>query len=333
LITFVNKPGEEMKFIRHAAILCIALASGFSSIALQAQTTQTAQAQTAASIIGQWNFETATGTTRTGNEEVDIMSKGVMHIAQKGQGLVANIAWFNERGEVQSLRQMEGSLVNSTVNGAAVFSHSGTRTHTSPRGKETSTEVKVIWTLQATDKVLSGTRQVAFGEDAAKPVSGTRSASLIMPTAVTATNPVERGPSTQEERARVLQMALDSEKNPLQIQATNAEWLKKWVNDVPDLTLNYGAVSDWLGRAAKQESREAIKFQFTASVMAFQIKNPALANTQSANDLAGVEGVLRAYETLVSQDDKHRSVKMDSVLAARNKSELPAFLKSLSGRD
>lgn len=317
-----------MKFIPHAAILCISLASVFTPIALQAQTVQTASAL-ASSIIGQWNFETATGTNRTGNEEIDVMSKGVINITKKGQGLVANIAWFDERGEVRSLRQMDGNLIN----GSAVFSHSGTRIHTTPRGKEISTEVKVIWTLQAKDNALNGSRQVVFGDDAAKPVVGMRSASLIMPTAVTATNPVERGPSTPEERARVVQMALDSEKNPIQIQMANGEWLRKWVSDVPDLTLNYGAVSDWLGRAAKQESREAIKFQFTASVMAFQIKNPAEADKQSANDLAGVSGALRAYETLLNQSDIYRSAKLDSALAARNKGELPAFLKSLSGRD
>lgn len=310
-----------MKFIRHAAIFCIALVSSFTSIALHAQSTT--------SIIGQWNFETATGTNRRGNEEIDIMGKGVINIAQKGQGLVANIAWFDERGDVRSLRHMDGSLID----GNAVFSHSATRTHTSPRGKEVNTEVKVIWTLQAKDNALSGTRLVAYGDDAAKAVIGTRSASMIMPTAVTSTEAVERGPSTPEERARVVQMALDSEKNPLQIQAANGEWLKKWVNDVPDLTLNYGAVSDWLGRAAKQECRDAIKFQFTASVMAFQIQHPAEAEKQSADDLAGVEGALRAYETLLSLDDKYRSAKIDVAVAARNKGELPAFLKSLSGRD
>lgn len=313
-----------MKFIHHIAILCIVLVSGFTSIAIQAQT-----AQSTTSIIGQWNFETATGTNRRGNEEIDIMGKGVINIAQKGQGLVANIAWFDERGDVRSLRQMDGGLIN----GSAVFSHSSTRTHTTPRGKEINTEVKVIWTLQARGTALNGSRQVVYGDDPAKPVTGTRSASMIMPTAVTSTEAVERGPSTPEERARVVQMASDSEKNPLQIQAANAEWLKKWVNDVPDLTLNYGAVSDWLGRAAKQESREAIKFQFTASVMAFQIQNPAKAEKQSANDLAGVEGALRAYETLLGQDDKYRSAKIDVAVAARNKGELPAFLKSLSGRD
>lgn len=317
-----------MKFIRHAVILSLSLASAFTATALQAQTVQ-AQVQTVPSIIGQWNFETATGTNRTGNVEVDIISKGVINIAQKDQGLVANIAWFDERNEVRSLRQMEGGLVD----GKAVFSHSGTRTHTSPRGKQVNTEVKVIWTLHANDKGLSGSRQVAYGDDPAKAVTGTRSTSLNMPSAVTTADPVERGPSTPEERARVVQMALDAEKNPIQMQAANGEWLKKWVNDIPDLTLNYGAVSDWLGRAAKQECREAIKFQFTASVMAFQIKNPAEAEKQSANDLAGVEGALRAYATLLSQNDKFRSTKIDSAAAARDKGELPAFLKSLSGRD
>lgn len=321
-----------MQFLPRLTIACIVLASGFTSTAIQAQTAQASQilqAQSASSIIGQWNFETATGTTSRGDEQIDIIGKGIMQIEKSEQELIATITWFDERGEVRSLRKMDGSVVN----GNAVFTHSGIRTHTTPRGKEINTEVKVIWTLQAQDNVLSGNRLVAYGDDAAKPVVGSRSASLIMPLVVTSTAPVERGPSTPEERARVVTMALDAEKNPLQIQAANGEWLTKWVNDVPDLILNLGAVEDWLNRAATPNISEIIKFQFIASVMAFQIQNPALANKQSANDLAGVEGVLHAYETLLSQDAHHRSVKMDAALAARNKGELSAFLKKLSGRD
>ena len=318
-----------MKFIHHVNIVCLTLASGFTSMALQAQAPQTAQAKTLTAIIGQWNFETAIGTTRTGDKEIDIIGKGIMQIRQKEQTLTATIGWLDDRGDVRSLRTMEGTVSK----GNAIFTHSGTRTHTSPRGKEISTEVNVIWTLQADDNVLSGTRLVAHGDDAAKAVNGTRSTSLIKPLVVTSTTPVERGPSTPEERARVVKMALDSEKNPIQIQAENGEWLTKWVNDVPDLILNRAAVEDWLARASKQEINEIVKFQFIASVMSFQIQNPALASKQSANDLAGVEGVLRAYETLLSKDVNHRSVKMDNALAARNKGELSDFLKKLSGRD
>ncbi|MFZ6843238.1 hypothetical protein [Undibacterium sp. RuTC16W] len=315
-----------MKFIRHAAILCIALNSGLASTVLYAQILPT---QITSSIIGQWNFETATGTTRTGDKEIDLMGKGLIQIAYKGQVLIATIGWLDERGDVQSLRKMEGRISE----GNAIFTHSGTRTHTSPRGKETSIEVNVIWKLQAKDNVLSGTRLIEYGDDAAKPVLGSRSTYPIKPLVITSTAPVERGPSTLEERTRVVKMAADSEKNPTQIQAANDEWLTNWVNDVPDLTLNRAATEDWLARAAKQEIREIVKFQFMASVMSFQIQNPTLANKQSANDLAGMEGVLRAYETLLIQNLHHRSAKMDAALAARDKGELPIFLKIVSGRD
>lgn len=315
-----------MKFIGHSVILCIIFNSSLASTELHAQTLPS---QPASSIIGQWNFETATGTTRTGDKEIDLIVKGVIQIAYKEQGLIAIIGWLDDRGDIQSLRKMEGRVSE----GNAIFTHSGTRTHTSPRGKEISTEVNVIWTLQAKDNVLRGTRLVAYGDDAAKPVVGSRSASPIKPLVITSTAPVERGPSTPGERARVVKMAADSEKNPSQIHAANGEWLKKWVNDVPDLILNRAAVEDWLARAVKQEIREIINFQFVASVMSFQIQNPAMAEKQSANDLAGMEGVLQAYETLLIQNQHHRSAKMDVALAARNKGELPAFLKIVSGRD
>ena len=77
-----------MKFIRHVNIVCLTLASGFTSMALHAQAPQapqTAQAKTLTAIIGQWNFETAIGTTRTGDKEIDIIGKGIMQIRQKEQ--------------------------------------------------------------------------------------------------------------------------------------------------------------------------------------------------------------------------------------------------------
>jgi carboxypeptidase Q len=317
--------------IRTIASICILLAGFAVAGAVHAQPS------TAPALVGQWNFQSATGTTSDNGVTVDIISKGVLTITQTHSGLDATIAWLDERGQVTSTRKANGSF---SADGA-IFSHQGKRTATGRGGKETSTAVKISYTLQAKGDVLSGLRLVETDEDEPKPVTGTR---------VTASNPTkaaaplavqdkapesapERGPSTPAEQARVVQMALDAEKNPQQVQARDGEWLNTWVDEIPDLTFNSSALFNWLGAVAKGDTREAIKFQYKASVMAFQIKNPKQAELQSANDLAGLAGVLRAYEVLVAKNANYRSAKLDMALKACTQGELPALLKAVAGRD
>ncbi len=288
-----------------------------------------AQSSATPALVGQWHFQTATGTTTTNGESVDFISKGVMHITQNPTGLSAAISWLDERGQITKTRKVDGSYSNGT----ALFTHPGTRTRSGRNGKDISTEVKIHWTLQAKGELLSGQRLVDTDGEVPKPVTGSRANGLATQLAAAPASTPERGPSTPAERARVVQMALDAEQNPQQVQARDGAWLATWVNDVPDLTFTNSALARWLSATVKGELREPIKFQYTASAMAFQIKNPEQEQPQPAIDLAGMEGVLRAYEALVRTNANHRSVKLDLALKARTQGELPAFVQSVSGRD
>lgn len=296
-----------------------------------------AQAPASPALIGQWNFETAVGTTTNNGVVTDDMGKGIFTITQTRNGLAGTISWLDEKGQVISGRRVEGHADGAR----AVFTHGGQRVTSGRGGKEVSSEVTVRWTLQAKGDQLNGERLVETDEDEPKPVSGTRvaardvrpPAALLPAQASAPQSQSARGPSTQSERARVAQMALDAEQNPRQIQQRDGAWLKAWVNDIPDLVLDYGTVFNWIKGAAKADVREAFKFQYTASAMAFQIQHPELAAQQAAIDVAGMEGVLRAYEAVVRQDANQASAKLDQALSARKKGELAAFLGTLSGRD
>lgn len=290
-----------------------------------------AQAQT---LLGEWNFQTAVGTTSTNGVSVDIIGNGVLRIARNGKGLAASIAWVDDSGRVTSTRKVDGS-------DSGVFTHTGARVTSGRSGKEVSTEVRIVYTLQAQGDVLTGQRLVETDEDEPKPVTGTRITArnpsiALAPLAEPSTAPhiaPERGPSTPAERARVVQMAQDAEKNPQLIQARDGAWLDDWVNDIPDLSFNNSALASWLSAVVKGEARALITFQYKASVMAFQINHPTLAETQSANDLAGLEGVLRAYEVLRAAKPSQRNAKLEMALAAREQKQLPAFLMQVAGRD
>ena len=287
-------------------------------------------AQTPA-LAGHWQFQTATGTTTTNGVEVDLIDTGILDISEYQGSLRATISWLDERGQLTSPR-----TVNGTPGPAGtVFRHGGKRVSTGRNGKEVSTEVTIRWTLQAKGKVLSGVRLVETDENEPKPVTGTRLRERYVPPALPAAPPTAsgaaRGPSTQAERARVVQMA--AQHDPLALQQRDGAWLSAWIEAIPDLTFGASMPDDWLNTAPTPATREALRFQYLASVMAFQIEHPEQARQQGDSDLAGMQGVLRAYDTLLRQDSRYRSAKLDAALAARQQDRLPAFLATLSGRD
>ncbi|MBC3875619.1 hypothetical protein [Undibacterium flavidum] len=301
----------------------------------QSDTNANTSTNTNTPLLGLWNFQTVIGT----ENEKDVMGYGVMKIAPKNkaapQQLTANIVWLDDKGIGRSTREMQGELKNAQ----AVFTHSTIRTHTTGKGKAVDTEVKVIWTLNAETNTLIGTRQVRRADggtdddDTTKPVNGTRSAATSLPAVIPVVAPQERGPSTAEERARAVKIAVDAEKNLQSVFEQNNVWLDQWIADIPDLTFNTGAVANWLKTAAPTELRAQLYFQFCASAIAFQINNPTLAEKQTAYDLAGLEGALRAYEKVLGVNPTLRSAKLTKAITARDKGELPAFIQTLSGRD
>ncbi len=300
-------------------------------------TASPAHSKPIADLFGQWNFQTVTGS----ENGKDVISSGVMKIMPKNPGdtssLVATIVWLDEKGIARNSREMEGTLDH----GDAVFTHKSVRTSSSSNGKNINTQGEVIWTMHAQANALNGTRAfkpLEADADDAKPVTAIRSKSSTMPIVVALPPPPpERGAATPEERARVMQMATDSEREPQQVYATEHAWLQQWVEEVPDFIFNFkGPTISWLKSASNQECRDILGFQFMASAMAFQITHPTQVDDNAAIDLAGLEGALRAYKKLISSNPALRSAKLEQALVLHNKGdkgEMAKFLFALSGRD
>lgn len=145
-----------------------------------------------------------------------------------------------------------------------------------------------------------------------------------------------RGPSTQEEQARVVQLAAAADKDPLGTMASaDGRWFEKWLDEAPDYMIGPDKGAVWfMSKAAKGELKQVMRFHHSLSTAAFQIKNhisePRKDPAQmEAKTLAGVEGLLRAYETLLAKNESNRSAKVDEAIAARNKGTLAAFVDAL----
>lgn len=146
----------------------------------------------------------------------------------------------------------------------------------------------------------------------------------------------DRGPATAEEIGHVVQVAAAAAKDPLgTMRSSDERWFQKWTADVPDYQFGPDKGAFWLmNGAAKGELKRVAIFQHAVSAAAYQVQHQIKDPRSSPADLeavtiAGLEGVLRAYESLLPTHPDIRSEAMDAALAARDKNMLAQFVAGL----
>jgi hypothetical protein len=108
----------------------------------------------------------------------------------------------------------------------------------------------------------------------------------------------KRGPSTPEERQHALELVEMLETTPDAPEAKEARsWLVIWLSSVPDLTVHF--CLDPLGSARDLEPvPDDLKVQAAFSQAAYLIRHPQADPKSPEVFVAGVEGVLSAYQAL-----------------------------------
>ena len=138
----------------------------------------------------------------------------------------------------------------------------------------------------------------------------------------------DRGPSTPEERAQALQFIRALENDPLHRDARAARgWLTTWIATIPDITVQLCGefVKPLLG-ADKNYSAE-IFTQSMFSSTAFVIEHPDQKDDAEAKYLAGLEGSLRAYESIRKSKPKVRWALLDELIAKREAGQLAEYVR------
>jgi len=152
-----------------------------------------------------------------------------------------------------------------------------------------------------------------------------------------------RGPAMPEEAAHVAQIAqiaTASDRDPVAtMTSADGRWFQKWSDEVPDYNFGPDKAALWLmNGAAKEELKRVVIFQRAVSTAAFQlqhhIQDPRkipenFAESLDSVTLAGLEGVLRAYENMLPAHPGIRSAELDAALAARDKGTLVQFVAAL----
>jgi hypothetical protein len=146
---------------------------------------------------------------------------------------------------------------------------------------------------------------------------------------------VERGPeslrppSTPEERAYAIRLTHNLETDPLSLDGSAARaWLDEWWAEIPDIMVRPCNLIDPPNHGPNPYSDNLYK-QITYSEGAFILENSAKAADWDAAFLAGIQGALRAYESIMRQTPSAKSLFLEDLLAQRETGRLPGTVRAL----
>jgi hypothetical protein len=138
----------------------------------------------------------------------------------------------------------------------------------------------------------------------------------------------ERGPSTPEERAKVIDLTRKLETDPLNPDAEEWRvWLAKWIDEVPDVIVPVcpGLLPQLL-RSNRNYAHE-LAMQVVYSTAAFIVEHPQQQVDQQAVFQAGVDGMLKAYQAILKARPRAHWYFLDSLIQMRDKGELKEYLR------
>lgn len=134
---------------------------------------------------------------------------------------------------------------------------------------------------------------------------------------------LQRGPSTAEERTRAVQIVRSLEANPLNKPTIkDREWLLMWIIEIPDIsvTICTDPIKPILGK--KKNYSSDLVTQYMVGMVAYLIENPdkdpKKTRDQFPVQLAGIESMLKAYESILKVKPKAKWPELDNWIELRN---------------
>ena len=134
--------------------------------------------------------------------------------------------------------------------------------------------------------------------------------------------------STPEDLRRFVSVARSLEQAPLEPGArADREWALAWLTEAPDVSVTL--CPDALGGMLPEDYPYSgeIVLQDAFSMAAFAIEHPESANDPNARQLAGVEGALTAYRSILRTKPKATLAALDALLQTQSRGELPDFVR------
>jgi hypothetical protein len=146
----------------------------------------------------------------------------------------------------------------------------------------------------------------------------------------------KRGPSTPEERAKAVQIARALESDPLQPGNKDMRtWFMLWLIEVPDITVQ--VCGEELGPVFHESNRDKnfvseIFGQSLFSAASFVIEHPDQANNKVVVYTAGVEGSLKAYQSILKAHPEATWPFLDDLILKQQKGELSRHVEKATAK-
>jgi hypothetical protein len=138
-----------------------------------------------------------------------------------------------------------------------------------------------------------------------------------------------RGPSTPEERSYAILLTRNLEKDPLSLDASAARsWLDTWWYEIPDLLVRPCNLVDPPNHEP-YEYGEQLYRQITYSEGAFILENPSKSKDWDASFLAGMNGALRTYQSILQKKPLAHSSFLDDLAQQRDSGRLAITVQGL----
>ena len=139
----------------------------------------------------------------------------------------------------------------------------------------------------------------------------------------------ERGPSTLAERKHALEVIEKLEADPMNPSlAKEREWINDWVFSVPDVhVVLCTAMIKPLLDEQNSDPRKALMLQNLLAMAAFEIKSPEKAKDTVQMQMAGAEGMIRAYSNITRRMPSYKSEFMEDLRAKSENGKLESFVR------
>jgi len=133
--------------------------------------------------------------------------------------------------------------------------------------------------------------------------------------------------SSAEDKARFVSITRNLDEAPFAPNAkADRAWAVDWLAEAPDVSV--AACLDPLGHVDndKYAYGAEIVVQYMFEMGAFVIQHPETSQDMPKQQLAGVEGALKTYRSILRDRPDAQSPALDKLLEIRARGDLPAFV-------
>lgn len=139
----------------------------------------------------------------------------------------------------------------------------------------------------------------------------------------------QAGPTTPEERKRALDVIQKLEADPMNpALEQDRAWINDWVFAAPDVHVPLcTAIIKPLLNERNSDPRKALMLQNLLAMAAFEMKSPEKAKDPVQMQIAGAEGMLRAYSNIIRRMPSYKSEFMESLRVKQDTGKLEAYVR------